>query len=52
VLPLTVGIRYGVVRLVSTLGSAVECRGARMRWGFSSDGDVYDDDDRDSVGSY
>jgi hypothetical protein len=25
---------------------------ARRRWGSSSDGDVYDDDDRDSVGSY
>jgi hypothetical protein len=24
----------------------------RRRWSFSSDGDVYDDDDRDSVGSY
>jgi hypothetical protein len=25
---------------------------ARRRWGFSSDGDVYDADDRDSVGSF
>jgi hypothetical protein len=24
----------------------------RRRWSFSSDGDVYDDEDRDSVGSY